>query len=227
MGEIMVSFIVVAKEKQKREEYVKAYAKKHAIDHFDITIIEKDITAKPQTQSIGIEVVKQIHKKVFFKPLKSKNKLVIIEDAHLLTPEAQNALLKVLEEPPAHTFIFLGTETKEVLLPTILSRCQLIVLEEEPQQLSETRREELNDFIQKLPELSIPERLKRAEQLAKEKDKAVSFIQNLILLLREHLLQTTSLETVETIKHLQALHTLLTTTNVNPRFALEQTLLNL
>src|SRR5579864_842881 len=105
----MVSFIVIAKEKEKRETYVKEFAQQHTIDHFDVTLIEKDTSTKPPTQSIGIETVKLIQKKLFLKPIKSKNKLLTIEDAQLLTPEAQNALLKILEEPPLHTFIILGT----------------------------------------------------------------------------------------------------------------------
>ena len=223
----MVSFIIVAKEKKKREAYVKDYAEKNTIDRFDITIIEKDESAKPPTQSIGIETVKQMQKKLFLKPMKSKNKLLIIEDAHLLTPEAQNALLKVLEEPPENTFIMLGTDTKEALLPTILSRCQIIALEEDNKKISDQTIEELNNFIQSIPELSIGARLKEAERLSKDKDKAIAWIENLILVLREQLFNTYSLETVEIIKQLQSLHTLLKTTNVNPRFAIEHTLLSL
>src|SRR5690348_588493 len=120
----MVSFIVIAKDKKKREAYVKEFAKNENISTFDITIIEKETDSKT-TQSIGIDTVKLIQKKLFFKPMKSANKLIVIEDAQLLTPEAQNALLKVLEEPPANTFVMLGTEMKESLLPTILSRCQI------------------------------------------------------------------------------------------------------
>ncbi|SRR6266568_991730 len=251
----MVSFIIVAKEKKKREEYAKAFAKKQNIDPFDITLIEKDLTSKPTTQSIGIEVVKQIQKKVFFKPIRSKSKLITIEDAQLLTPEAQNALLKVLEEPPAHTLIFLGTDSKEALLPTIISRCQIIELEEERKRLSEKTIEELNNFIETLPELSIGEKLKQAEQLAKDKDKAIKWIENLILVLRENMLENvilvneahpgsdsgpaspastrgeragmTERDYFNIIKSFQSLHTLLKTTNVNPRFAIEHTLLSL
>src|SRR6185437_9430791 len=113
--------------------------------------------------------------------MKSANKLIVIEDAQLLTPEAQNALLKVLEEPPANTFIILGAETKESLLPTILSRCQIVQVEEESKELSEKTIEELNTFIQNLPELSVGDKLKQAEQLAKDKDKAIVWLENLLL----------------------------------------------
>ncbi len=223
----MVSFILIAKDKKKRETFIKEYAKKHNIGPLDVTIIEKDQSAKPPTQSIGIETVILIQKKLFLKPFKSTKKLIIIEDAEFLTKQAQNALLKVLEEPPANTIIFLGTQTKEVLLPTILSRCQIIELEEEQKKLSEKTIDELNNFIETLRDMSIGERLKQAEQLAKDKEKATLWIENLILVMREKLLDDYSLETVYEIKKLQSLHTLLKTTNVNPRFALEETLLSL
>jgi DNA polymerase III delta subunit-like protein len=230
----MVSFVVVAKEKKKREIYEKEHAAKFKIDHFDITVIEKDETAK--IQSIGIEIVKQIHKKAFLKPIKSQTKLIIIEEAHLLTPEAQNALLKLVEEPPAHTHIILGTESRDALLPTILSRCQIITLEEEKQKISEKTEEELNIFIRALPGLPVGDRLKQAELLAKDKEKALVWIENLIIILRDQLIYRYSSETIDTtdtfdtlytLKQLQSLHTILKTTNINPRFAIEHTFLSL
>jgi DNA polymerase III subunit delta' len=237
----MVSFIIVAKDKKKRIAYVKEKASEQKINAFDITIIEKD-SSKKNSQTIGIEDIKAIQEKLFLKPIKSKSKFIVIEDAQLLTPEAQNALLKVLEEPPANTNIILGTETTEALLQTIQSRCQIIQLEEDRKKLSEKTVEELNLFITSLPDLSISERLKQAELLAKDKDKALLWIENLTLVLREKLLkkyftdisQTKTRNTsltlnsqLSTLKSLQSLHTLLKSTNVNSRFAIEQTLLSL
>lgn len=221
----MVSFIVAAKDKKTRIAYHKAFTQKHSINTFDVTTIERDTESK--TTGIGIETIKLLQKKLFLKPIKSENKLLIIEDAQLLTPEAQNALLKVLEEPPEHTYIILGTETTEALLSTILSRCQIIELEESRKQLSEKSIEELTLFIKALPELTLAQRLSHAEKLAKDKDKAITWIENLIIVLRDNLIQTNSLETAESIKKLQVLHTLLKTTNVNSRFAIEHTLLGL
>ncbi len=225
----MVSFIVIAKEKKKREDYIKEFALKEKIDSFDITIVERDISGKTAAQSIGIETIKLLQKKIFFKPLKSPSKIIVIEDAQLLTPEAQNALLKVLEEPPAHTFIILGTETKETLLPTILSRCQMIELEEKKKELSDKTVEEINAFLTELPNLSIGDKLKHAERLAKDKEKALLWIENFILVLRENMLQNlenANVNKIEILKSFQSLHTLLKTTNVNPRFAIENTLLS-
>jgi DNA polymerase III delta prime subunit len=225
----MVSFIVVAREKKKREEYVRNLALKENIDRFDITVVEKDTSVKATTQSIGIEAVKLIQKKIFFKPVKSSKKIVVIEDAQLLTPEAQNALLKVLEEPPENTIIIVGSETKETLLPTILSRCQLIELEEEKKKLSDKTVEEITLFLTELPDFSIGDKLKHAEKLAKDKEKALAWIENLILILHENLLNTIketnmSTDQIKIIRSFQSLHTLLKTTNVNPRFAIEYTL---
>lgn len=238
----MVSFIVVSTDKKKRETYLQAFAKEQGIDTFDITIIEKDASDKKVSQSIGIEDVKQMQKKIFLKPIKSKNKAVVIEEAHMLTPEAQNALLKVLEEPPANTLILLNTNTKEALLPTIISRCQVIELESEPMKLKDKDREELQTFLANLPDMTIGEKLKQAEKLAKDKDKAVVWIEKVILVAREQLISIvipdsdqesstnqTSLFTFHfsLLTSFQSLHTILKTTNVNVRFAIEHTLLSL
>ena len=107
--------------------------------------------------------------------------------------------------------------------------------------MSEKTIEELNNFIQTLPELSMGERLKQAEFLAKDKEKAIEWIENLIFILREHMLNNysssdlmesrsqnpTSSQQARTIKSFQKLHILLKTTNINPRFAIEHTLLSL
>ncbi len=242
----MVSFLIIAKDKDKRITYARDFCTEQKIDKFDITLIEKDTSGKTSTQSIGIEEVKNMQKKIFFKPIKSESKAVIIEDAQLLTPEAQNALLKVLEEPPPNTIIILGSETKEALLPTILSRCQLIPLEEERPKLTEKARADFVEFIERLPTMPIGDKLKKAELLAKDKDKAMIWVEKILLVLRDQTLQSVTLREVEgsqsnqtdsgqarmtkyifMLQAFQKLHTTLKTTNTNPRFAIENTLLQL
>lgn len=230
----MTSFIVIAKDKQKRDQYLADFFKQHEIDTFDITVLNLETSAKQNTQSLGIEDIKQIQKKIFLKPIKSKVKAIVIDEAELLTIEAQNALLKILEEPPNHTLIILATNTKETLLPTIISRCQVIQLEETEIKLSAKETLELENFLATLPTWGIGERLKKAETLAKDKQKTIEWIEKLILVLRKQLIANTSNQKSSTLhsqlsilKSLQSLHTLLKTTNVNPRFALENTLLAL
>ncbi len=72
----------------------------------------------------GIEEVRALREGVKYKPIHSRYKVIIIDEVHMLTREAFNALLKTLEEPPPHTiFIFATTEFHKVP-PTIVSRCQ-------------------------------------------------------------------------------------------------------
>jgi len=72
----------------------------------------------------GVEQVRELRENVRFAPAHGKFKIYIIDEVHMLSSAAFNALLKTLEEPPAHVkFIFATTEPQKVL-PTILSRCQ-------------------------------------------------------------------------------------------------------
>jgi len=72
----------------------------------------------------GIDQIRDIIENLKFAPAKGKAKVYIIDEAHMLTKEASNALLKSLEEPPSHVYFILATTEPNKLLPTILSRCQ-------------------------------------------------------------------------------------------------------
>ncbi|MEZ4104435.1 MAG: DNA polymerase III subunit gamma/tau [Candidatus Paceibacterota bacterium] len=71
----------------------------------------------------GIDDVRELKEAVHTVPYESKYKVYIIDEVHMLTKEAFNALLKTLEEPPAHVVFILATTEEEKLLDTILSRC--------------------------------------------------------------------------------------------------------
>jgi len=73
---------------------------------------------------LRIETILNERRRLFQSPLEGPWKVCIVDDAHLLTMDAANALLKVLEEPPEKTAIFLLTSAKDRLLGTIQSRCQ-------------------------------------------------------------------------------------------------------
>ena len=83
----------------------------------------------------GIDDVRELRDNVRYAPAKGRYKIYIIDEVHMLTKEAFNALLKTLEEPPPHVkFIFATTEPDKVL-PTILSRCQRFDLHRIPANL--------------------------------------------------------------------------------------------
>lgn len=73
----------------------------------------------------GIDDIRELKEAVHTLPFESKYKVYIIDEVHMLTKEAFNALLKTLEEPPAHVIFILATTEEEKLLDTILSRCQV------------------------------------------------------------------------------------------------------
>ncbi|WP_314347566.1 DNA polymerase III subunit gamma/tau [Fusobacterium massiliense] len=72
----------------------------------------------------SIEEIRNLKEKINYQPVEGLKKVYIIDEAHMLTKEAFNALLKTLEEPPAHVLFILATTELDKILPTIISRCQ-------------------------------------------------------------------------------------------------------
>jgi DNA polymerase-3 subunit gamma/tau len=72
----------------------------------------------------GIDEIRDLKDKINFAPTRAKNKIYIIDEVHMLTKEAFNALLKTLEEPPSHVFFVLATTESHKVPETIISRCQ-------------------------------------------------------------------------------------------------------
>ena len=81
---------------------------------------------EPDGNSIKIEQIKQMQRKIIEAPIISQNKVYIINDADLMTIEAQNCLLKTLEEPPEFVTIILIGSNENNFLSTIKSRCTII-----------------------------------------------------------------------------------------------------
>lgn len=91
--------------------------------HPDIHIIENG------DDDIKIESIRQLQKEIYLRAYEAKVKVFIIDNCHKLTSEAQNALLKVLEEPPKNSLIILITDKPGLLYKTIISRCRTLRLE--------------------------------------------------------------------------------------------------
>ncbi len=72
----------------------------------------------------GIDEIRELKEKARYNPARDRNKIFIIDEVHMLTPEAFNALLKILEEPPPHVIFILATTEYHKIPATILSRCQ-------------------------------------------------------------------------------------------------------
>ncbi len=86
---------------------------------------EVDIYEIDAASNRGIDDIRELKEAVHTLPYESRYKVYIVDEVHMLTKEAFNALLKTLEEPPAHVVFILATTEEEKLLDTILSRCQV------------------------------------------------------------------------------------------------------
>ena len=86
----------------------------------DLKIIE------PIKSSIKIEQIREMRKEIGLKPFKNKKKIYIIDKAEKMTLEASNCLLKTIEEPPYYAIIILICSKIDPILPTIVSRCQIV-----------------------------------------------------------------------------------------------------
>ena len=96
------------------EELLQAAEAGHLVD-----IIEIDAASNR-----GIDEIRELRDKIQFAPVMGKAKVYIVDEVHMLTKEAFNALLKTLEEPPSHAFFILATTEIHKVPETILSRCQ-------------------------------------------------------------------------------------------------------
>ena len=83
-----------------------------------------DLVELDAASNRGIEDIRDLRERVNFAPVNGRYKFYLIDEVHQLTPEASNALLKTLEEPPDHAVFVLATTEIHRVLPTILSRCQ-------------------------------------------------------------------------------------------------------
>ncbi len=103
-----------------------------------------DIIEIDAASNRGIDDIRSLREHVRFAPAQGGYKVYIIDEVHMLTQDASNALLKTLEEPPAKTVFILATTEKHKVLPTIQSRCQVF----------EFRRLPVNIIIERLKEVS-------------------------------------------------------------------------
>ncbi len=87
----------------------------------------EDIIEIDAASNRGIDEIRELREAVRTAPFSSPYKIYIIDEAHMLTKEASNALLKTLEEPPSHVIFILATTDPEKLPATIVSRCQKVV----------------------------------------------------------------------------------------------------
>lgn len=174
-------------------------------------------------KSIGISQIREGIKYISQKPFANKNKILRIPQAELLTIQAQNALLKTLEELPTYATIILETKSAEKLLPTIVSRCQRINIKEHAQHEAKitTTAKEVLSFTR-------GERLTWAVETGKEeKEEIIKLLENWIIQLREQMLVTGNVKFAKNIELVTKFKTDFENTNVNAKLGIETLVINL
>ncbi len=164
--------------------------------------------------SLGINEIRKLTKIIQQKPFQEKIKVAFIPQAEKLTLEAQNALLKTLEEPPPKTVIILSTPLAENLLPTIISRCHVIKLPYKINKLDNKEALKQLNLIKKIFNIKkIGERILAIQPYAKDRQTAVEFCQKSITCLHNDVLTRKNLSLIKAFN--QALELLQKNVNTN------------
>ncbi|MFD3261814.1 DNA polymerase III subunit gamma/tau [Paenibacillus lentus] len=139
----------------------------------------------------GVEEIRDLREKVKYAPTEVRQKVYIIDEVHMLTTEAFNALLKTLEEPPPHVMFILATTEPHRLPATVISRCQRfdfrrVSLEEQSERLKLiceqegiTAEDEAIQYIARLSDGGMRDALSILDQIASFSDGHVSYKQAL------------------------------------------------
>lgn len=117
------------------------------IEHFNHPDIGH-IRTEGDSRQIKIGQIRDFRKDAYLKPIEANKKVYIIYDADLMTEEASNCLLKILEEPPKDVIIILISLNLSSLLPTIISRCQIIKFSQYAQEVDAERADYIDEFLE-------------------------------------------------------------------------------
>lgn len=133
-----------------------------AEQHVDTVIVEKSAT------TIKVDQIRQLKSELTTSGLESSRKVIIIDEADTMTTSAANSLLKFLEEPQGDIILFLLATSKQNLLPTIVSRCQVIAFRTQP----------LDQRVEALRQLGLTSnQAALSAHLTEDNEQAVQFMQ--------------------------------------------------
>ena len=206
---------IINKEENKTFESIK-----DILGRVDIKVIDLEEKEK----SIGISQTREGVKFLQEKPFSYKKKYLIILNAEKLTTQAQNSLLKTLEEPPSYALIVLSSKTQNSLLETIVSRCRMVRINEERTCDVIEGGNSLYDVLK----MSMGERLDFASEISKEeKEDVVNILECWIEEGREMLLKDPkSVSKIKNIKKILEIKNDLENSNVNVRLSIEALVLS-
>lgn len=170
-----------------------------------------DILVINQATGWTIELIRQTRHFLSQKPFSHSNKIIIIYQAENLNPESQNALLKTLEEPGLNNYIVLSTSKPSKLLPTIISRCQIIKLKNT---IQTTNNKPINILHH------IQKDLLNSEALSKDKTQVLPYLEDQLKIHQKLLISNPKPETSNLIQRIIKSVQMIEA-NVDPKSALD------
>lgn len=177
----MHAFLITGSEKEERQTRARALLTEREAEE----VIE---LPAPKTKHF-IKTIRELNHKLSLKSSDAtKPRGVILEDAHLLTTEAANSFLKTLEEPPGNTIIILTAPNEDLVLPTIVSRCQTIEMGNGEREMGEEEKIKAGETLQKLLGAGVGERLQFVEGVG-TRQQALEFCAGQIYAARKILLE--------------------------------------
>jgi DNA polymerase III delta prime subunit len=177
----MNSILIYNGTVQTRSQFIQNLLIEWNISPYDIIKLDES------ENSIGIREVKNFDRRLRLKPQYSQYSVALIENAEKLTLEAQNALLKTLEEPPNQVKIILAITDKSMLIPTIVSRCEFIKLANS-QKFDIQDIANLDIFLSDILKQNFGNRLAGLEPYSKNRDSSRDFIDKTITALHTRLI---------------------------------------
>ncbi len=222
----MGSILIHGNNAQKRDEKVR-----ELISNLDENLLKDDhpdkllILPLKDKKNISIAQIRQLIEFLTTKPYSSKYKVVVISQAEKMTTQAQNALLKILEEPPFFAVIILSAKTERSLLPTVLSRCRKI----KPEKSADESFVDDGGVIhfEEILKYDVGRKLKLAETLAKKDDDyIIGLLEFWVREERFEMTENTRFEKHTNIEMILSFLEDIENTNVNVRLALETLFLN-
>lgn len=109
---------------------------------------------KGKSKSFTVDAVRELRSNAFVVPNESDRKIYILKNGHNMNEQAQNALLKILEEPPSYVFFIIVTTSKSTMLETVLSRVCVYSLSGGESEITDKQRETVESFVSALLDVS-------------------------------------------------------------------------
>lgn len=211
----MHAFLIISSAADEIQKEITARQRSWNISSWDVVLF-------PEEGTVGIELVRDFQRELTLAPRNSPAKMGLVTNMERLTPEAQNAMLKTLEEPPPNTYIVGTTSLPEALLATVRSRMRTVKLTGEAVKIDPV----YEDLVEKIISASPGRRLSLVEPYVTTRDDAKSFVASMISAARLQLLGHPSPKLVAFTRNLLAAQSQLSV-NVNPKLVIDGVVLSI